>query len=92
MIVALMPYDQLADGSHQSTLQAIGIPGSKIIMDIVILAAVASCLNSALYTATRILFSLSKRGDAPQAVRTLTGNGVPWSPCWPPPWWASWPC
>lgn len=78
VIVALMPYDQLADGSYQSTLQAIGIPGSKIIMDIVILTAVASCLNSALYTASRMLFSLSERHDAPQAVRKVARNGAPW--------------
>ena len=78
VIVALMPYDQLADGSYQSTLEAIGIPGSKIIMDVVILTAVASCLNSALYTASRMLFSLGERGDAPRAARKLTGNGVPW--------------
>ena len=38
----------------------------------------ASCLNSALYTASRMLFSLAERRDAPQAVRKLTGNGVPW--------------
>ena len=78
VIVALMPYDQLPDGSYQSTLQAIGIPGSKLIMDLVILTAVASCLNSALYTASRMLFSLGDRHDAPRAVRRLTGNGVPW--------------
>lgn len=78
VIVALMPYDTLENGSYQSTLEAIGIPGSKIIMDLVILTAVASCLNSALYTASRMLFSLGDRRDAPRAVRKLTGNGVPW--------------
>jgi GABA permease len=78
VIVALMPYDKLTGGSYQSTLEAIGIPGSKIVMDLVILTAVASCLNSALYTASRMLFSLGDRRDAPRAVRKLTGNGVPW--------------
>ncbi|CAN5460982.1 GABA permease [soil metagenome] len=78
VIVALMPYNELADGSYQSTLDAIGIPGSKLIMDLVILTAVASCLNSALYTASRMLFSLGERRDAPQAVRKLAGNGAPW--------------
>ena len=78
VIVALMPYDQLDDGSYQSTLQAIGIPGSNLIMDLVILTAVASCLNSALYTASRMLFSLGERRDAPQAVRKVAGNGAPW--------------
>jgi GABA permease len=79
VIVALMPYDQLVGGSYQNTLEAIGIPGSKIIMDLVILTAVASCLNSALYTASRMLFSLGARHDAPRAVRKLTRNGVPWT-------------
>jgi GABA permease len=78
VIVALMPYNKLASGSYQSTLQAIGIPGSKLIMDLVILTAVASCLNSALYTASRMLFSLGERRDAPHVVNRLTGNGVPW--------------
>jgi GABA permease len=78
VIVALMPYDKLDDGSYQSVLEAIGIPGSKLIMDIVILTAVASCLNSALYTASRMLYSLGERRDAPRGVNKLTGNGVPW--------------
>ncbi len=78
IIVSLMPYNELPDGSYQSTLQAIGIPGSKLIMDIVILTAVASCLNSALYTASRMLFSLSDRRDAPRAVRKIASNGAPW--------------
>lgn len=78
VIVALIPYDKLDNGSYQTTLEAIGIPGSKIIMDLVILTAVASCLNSALYTASRMLFSLGDRRDAPRVVRKLTGNGVPW--------------
>ena len=78
VIVALMPYDQLSDGSYQSTLEAIGIPGSKLIMDLVILTAVASCLNSSLYTASRMLYSLGERHDAPRAVRKVANNGAPW--------------
>ncbi|GAA1460128.1 amino acid permease [Williamsia maris] len=78
VVVALVPYDRLDDGSYQTVLQAIGIPGSARIMDVVVLTAVASCLNSALYTASRMLFSLGTRGDAPAVVRKVTGNGVPW--------------
>ncbi|GGF12329.1 amino acid permease [Williamsia phyllosphaerae] len=78
VVVALVPYDRLDDGSYQTVLQAIGIPGSARIMDVVVLTAVASCLNSALYTASRMLYSLGARGDAPAVVRKVTGNGVPW--------------
>ena len=78
VVVALLPYNRLQDGSYQSVLEAIGIPASGRIMDVVILTAVASCLNSSLYTASRMLFSLGDRGDAPRAVRSLTSKGVPW--------------
>jgi GABA permease len=78
VIVALVPYNQLDDGSYQTVLEAIGIPASAQIMDLVVLTAVASCLNSALYTASRMLFSLGDRGEAPAAVKKLTANGVPW--------------
>lgn len=78
VVVALMPYDGLADGSYQTVLEAIGVPGAGRIMDVVILTAVASCLNSSLYTASRMLFSLGERGDAPRVVRRLTPKGVPW--------------
>jgi GABA permease len=78
VVVSLLPYNRLEDGSYQSVLEAIGIPQSGRIMDVVILTAVASCLNSSLYTASRMLFSLGDRGDAPRAVRSLTSKGVPW--------------
>ncbi|WP_299570289.1 amino acid permease [uncultured Williamsia sp.] len=78
VVVSLLPYNRLQDGSYQSVLEAIGIPQSGRIMDVVILTAVASCLNSSLYTASRMLFSLGDRGDAPRAVRSLTSKGVPW--------------
>ena len=42
-----------------------------------ILTAVASCLNSALYTASRMAYSLSARGDAPASWSRTTSRGVP---------------
>jgi GABA permease len=55
-----------------------GIPNAKLIVDIVVLIAVTSCLNSALYTASRMLFSLSKRGDAPAVAKRTTPSGTPY--------------
>jgi len=54
-----------------------GITWAAPVMDVVILTAVASCLNSALYTASRMAFSLSQRGDAPSGWATTTRRGVP---------------
>lgn len=68
IVVALVPWNDplLASvGSYQTVLERMGIPNAKLIVDIVVLVAVTSCLNSALYTASRMMFSLGKRGDAP---------------------------
>ncbi|MBY6362950.1 amino acid permease [Rhodococcoides corynebacterioides] len=80
VVVALVPSQELdaSTGSYQYVLGAMNIPHADRIMDVVILTAVASCLNSALYTASRMLFSLSERGDAPAVVRRVSGRGVPY--------------
>jgi GABA permease len=80
LVVALVPWNnpRLPEaGTYQTALEAFGIPGAKAIVDIVVLVAVASCLNSALYTASRMIYSLGRRGDAPAAVMRTTANGVP---------------
>jgi GABA permease len=64
-------------GSYQSVLDQIGLHRFSTLLELVILTAVASCLNSALYTASRMAYSLSARGDAPSSWSTTTSRGVP---------------
>lgn len=46
-------------------------------MNAIVLTSVLSCLNSGLYTASRMAFSLGRRSDAPAAFARTTGRGVP---------------
>ena len=46
-------------------------------MSVIILTAVLSCLNSAFYVSSRVLFILADRGDAPQALVQLNARRVP---------------
>ncbi|AZD27129.1 GABA permease [Pseudomonas chlororaphis] len=81
IVVSLVPWNDpsLAQvGSYQTVLDRMGIPNAKLIVDLVVLVAVTSCLNSALYTASRMLFSLGKRGDAPAASKRTNGSGTPY--------------
>jgi GABA permease len=64
-------------GSYQSVLDQIGLGRFSTLLELVILTAVASCLNSALYTASRMAYSLSARGDAPAGWSRTTRRGVP---------------
>ncbi|NWE46879.1 GABA permease [Pseudomonas gingeri] len=81
IVVSLVPWNDptlAAVGSYQTVLDRMGIPNAKLIVDLVVLVAVTSCLNSALYTASRMLFSLGKRGDAPAVSRRTNASGTPY--------------
>ena len=59
-VVALVPWNApglVEQGSWQTVLQAMNIPHARLIVDLVVLMAVCSCLNSALYTSSRMLYS-----------------------------------
>ncbi len=79
VVVSLVSWQEpsLIDGSFQAALDAMGLANLSWLLDLVVLTAVASCLNSALYTASRMAYSLSKRGEAPRAWSRVTSRGVP---------------
>ncbi|PNE35352.1 amino acid transporter [Streptomyces eurocidicus] len=80
VVVSLLPWDskEIAEkGSYVAALDSIGIPHAGQIMNVIVLTAVLSCLNSGLYTASRMAFSLGQRGDAPRAFARANKRGVP---------------
>jgi GABA permease len=56
---------------------ALNVPGAKLLVDLVVLVAVTSCMNSGLYTASRMLYSLGARGQALSMTKRISGSGVP---------------
>ncbi|MGW2345815.1 amino acid permease [Streptomyces sp. NPDC001661] len=80
VVLTLLPWNDPSitkDGSYVAALNSIGIPHAGQVMDVIVLTAVLSCLNSGLYTASRMAFSLGQRGDAPKAFARTTSRGVP---------------
>jgi GABA permease len=88
LIVAIVPWntpyaesDPTNPGIVQSpfavALESMDIAVAPTIMNIVVLTAVLSVLNSTLYISSRMLFALSRHGDAPQNVTDTTSRGVP---------------
>ncbi|WP_425312445.1 GABA permease [Pseudomonas putida] len=80
LIVSIVPWNDpmlTQVGSYQRALELMNIPYAKLIVDIVVLIAVASCLNSAIYTASRMVYSLGKRGDGPRFLQKTNASGVP---------------
>lgn len=64
----------MAKSPYVAVIELFGIPGAATIMDVIVLL---SCLNSGLYTASRMLFTLSTRGDAPAGWAKISQRGVP---------------
>jgi len=78
LVVCLIPWNSAEILTpYVSALRAMHIPAAAHIMNAVILTAVLSALNSGLYASSRMLFVLTRRGDAPQALARLSRNGVP---------------
>jgi GABA permease len=79
LIVSVVPWTAVRSGESPFTLalNTMHVPWAPQIMSVIVLTAVLSCLNSAFYVSSRVLFILADRGDAPQALVTLNKRRVP---------------
>ncbi|MFF1605477.1 amino acid permease [Streptomyces mirabilis] len=80
VVVSLLPWNDPSikdKGSYVAALDSLGIAHAGEIMNFIVLTSVLSCLNSGLYTASRMAFSLGERGDAPKVFAKTTSRGVP---------------
>jgi AAT family amino acid transporter/GABA permease len=79
LIVAVIPWNSVRSGESPFTLalNAMHVPFAETVMSVIILTAVLSCLNSAFYVSSRVLFVLAARGDAPQSLIILNKRRVP---------------
>ncbi|MEU1480961.1 amino acid permease [Streptomyces sp. NPDC005760] len=80
IVLTLLPWNSPAitkDGSYVAALDSLGIAHAGQVMNFIVLTSVLSCLNSGLYTASRMAFSLGRRGDAPAAFGRTKRQGVP---------------
>ncbi|WP_460928847.1 GABA permease [Pseudomonas sp. MC6] len=80
VVISVVPWNDplLASvGSYQRALEIMNIPHAKFMVDVVVLIAVASCMNSSIYIASRMLYSLGRRGDAPKILKATSSAGVP---------------
>src|ERR1700723_2268584 len=79
LIVSVTPWNEVRSGESPFTLalNTMHVPWAGTIMSVIILTAVLSCLNSAFYVSSRVLFILADRGDAPKALVKLNARKVP---------------
>ncbi|WP_406632224.1 amino acid permease [Amycolatopsis sp. WGS_07] len=80
VVVTLLPWTsvQAGESPFAAVLVHIGIPATGQIMNVVVLLALLSTLNTNMYAAARMAYSLARRGHAPRALTKVDRNGVPY--------------
>jgi GABA permease len=79
LLATILPWNstELGGSPYVAAMEEMGIPAAADIMNFVVLTAVLSCLNSGLYTASRMLFVLAARREAPARMLAISKRGVP---------------
>jgi L-asparagine transporter-like permease len=79
VLVGVMPWNRagVMESPFVTVFRAVGIPAATSLMSFVILTAALSGANANLYSASRMLFSLARRGWAPAALGRLNAAGSP---------------
>ncbi len=81
LLVMLLPSSvyQSGESPFVTLLSKIGVPGAAGVMNIVVLTAALSSVNSGLYTTGRVLRSLAFNGSAPRVLSRMSRSGVPYA-------------
>ncbi|VFP87685.1 L-asparagine permease [Candidatus Erwinia haradaeae] len=80
LLVLLLPWNayQAGQSPFVTFFSKLGVPYAGSIMNIVVLSAALSSLNSGLYATGRILRSMSMGGSAPQCMSKMSKHQVPY--------------
>nr|WP_238332867.1 amino acid permease [Acetobacter sp. DmW_136] len=79
LLVMLLPWSAYQAGTSPfvTFFQKLGVPGMDSVMNIVVLTAALSSLNSGLYSTGRVLRALSLNGSAPRYLARMNRQSVP---------------
>ncbi len=80
VLMSLYPWQQI--GSQGSPFVQIfdhlGISSAATVLNIVVITAAVSAINSDIFGAGRMMYGLAKQGQAPKGFARLSAQGVPW--------------
>ncbi len=79
LVLAIVPWNAAgtAGSPFVKVMSATHVPGAAGLINLVILVAALSAMNSQLYITTRMMFSLARAGYAPRRLGEVNARGVP---------------
>lgn len=84
LILRAVPWNRVptAHSPFVAAVGALGLPGVASLLNLVLLFAVLSTMNAALYANVRVLYSLADEGEAPRGLGKLNSRGQPGNAIW----------
>jgi L-asparagine transporter-like permease len=79
VILAILPWNSAVEGKSPfiAALALVHIPYAENVITAVVFTAIVSCLNSAIYVTSRMLYEMGQRGDGPAIFATTSKRKVP---------------
>ncbi|GAB77454.1 histidine:proton symporter, AAT family [Austwickia chelonae] len=80
VIMSLVPWHRINGDSSPfvQIFSALGVPAAATVLNVVVISAALSAINSDTFAAGRMLYGLAQQGQAPQAFASVSRHGVPW--------------
>lgn len=80
ILMAIFPWNNIGQQGSPFVLifSDLGIPAAANILNIIVISATISAINSDIFGAGRMMYGMAKEGMAPKSFLRIAGNGVPW--------------
>ncbi len=80
VLMSIFPWTQIGskDSPFVQIFDSLGIGSAATILNIVVISAAVSAINSDIFGAGRMLYGMAQQGQAPRGFASVSGNGVPW--------------
>jgi histidine transporter len=80
VLMSLFPWSQItkANSPFVQIFSSLGLPWAAALLNVVVISAAVSAINSDVFGAGRIMYGLAQQGQAPAAFSKLSEQGVPW--------------
>ncbi|MFD1804106.1 amino acid permease [Mixta tenebrionis] len=80
ILMAIFPWSSIGQQGSPFVLifDGLGMPGAASVLNIIVISATISAINSDIFGAGRMMYGMANEGMAPKSFLRLASNGVPW--------------
>ncbi|MGV3344259.1 amino acid permease [Enterobacteriaceae bacterium LUAb1] len=80
ILMAIFPWNSIGQQGSPFVLifEGLGMPAAASVLNIIVISATISAINSDIFGAGRMMYGMAKEGMAPKSFLRIASNGVPW--------------